>query len=132
MDLIRELQVQFPDIKMPTAPALVWMGTILKVDDAVLMARSPKELQLMLDVCQESAERNRMSINVYKTKVVVFLEVPAVRKVWPRYNFTPAQEILKQQLPRSPCRFPLSPLPRLFRFPMSSLRAQDYFTGIST
>jgi hypothetical protein len=32
-DLIRELQVQFPDMKMPTTQTLAWMGTIFYVDD---------------------------------------------------------------------------------------------------
>jgi hypothetical protein len=71
-DLIRKLQVQFPDIKMPTAPTLAWMGTIFYVDDAVLIARSPEELQRMLDVCQGWADKTRMSINVHKTKVECF------------------------------------------------------------
>jgi hypothetical protein len=43
-DLIRDLQLQFPEITMPTASALTWMGTIFYVDDAVLIARSPEEL----------------------------------------------------------------------------------------
>ena len=73
-DLIRDLQLQFPEITMPTASTLTWMGTIFYVDDAVLIARSPDELQLMLNVCQQWAEKNRMSINVNKTKIVVFLE----------------------------------------------------------
>jgi hypothetical protein len=64
------------------------MGTIFYVDDAVLIARSPEELQQLLNVCQEWAERNRMSINVNKTKVVVFWEDPAMRNVQPRFNFT--------------------------------------------
>ena len=73
---------------MPTAPALTWMGAIFYVDDAVLIAHSPEELQRMLNVCQELAERNRMSINVNKAKVVVFLEAPAMRQARPRFNFT--------------------------------------------
>ena len=73
---------------MPTAPVLTWIGTIFYVDDAVLIARSPEELQRMLNVCQEWAERNRMSINVNKTKVVVFLEDPAMRNARPRFDFT--------------------------------------------
>ena len=47
-DLFRDLQLQFPEITMPTASALTWMGTIFYVDDAVLIARSPEDLQLML------------------------------------------------------------------------------------
>jgi hypothetical protein len=71
-DLIRDLQLQFHEITMPTASALTWMGTIFYLDDAVLIARSPEELQRMLNVCQQWAEKNRMSINVNKTKIVVF------------------------------------------------------------
>ncbi len=49
---------------MPTASALTWMGTIFYVDDAVLIARSLEELQRMLNVCQQWAEKNRMSIKL--------------------------------------------------------------------
>ncbi len=42
----------------------------------------------MLNVCQEWAERNRMSINVNKTKVVVFMENLAMRNARPRFDFT--------------------------------------------
>ena len=87
-DLIRDLQLQFPEITMPTASALAWMGTIFYVDDAVLIARSPEELQLMLNACQQWAEKNRMSINVNKTKIVVFLEDSVTRKARQRFNFT--------------------------------------------
>jgi hypothetical protein len=87
-DLIRDLQLEFREITMPTAPALTWMGTIFYVDDAVLIARSPEELQRMLIACQQWAEKNRISINVNKTKVVVLLEDPATRKARPRFNFT--------------------------------------------
>jgi hypothetical protein len=73
---------------MPTVSALTWMGTIFYVDDAVLIARSTDELQLMLNVCQQWAEKNRMSINVNKTKIVVFLEDPLTRKARHRFNFT--------------------------------------------
>jgi hypothetical protein len=52
------------------------------------IARSPEELQLMLNPCQQWAEKNRMSINVNKTKIVVFLEDPATRKARHRFNFT--------------------------------------------
>ena len=86
-DLIRDLQLQFPEITMPTASTLTWMGTIFYVDDAVLIARSPDELQRMLNVCQQWAEKNRMSINVNKTKVVVFLEDPLTRTARHRFNF---------------------------------------------
>jgi hypothetical protein len=36
-DLIRDLQLQFPEITIPTASALTWMGTIFYVYDAVLI-----------------------------------------------------------------------------------------------
>jgi len=42
----------------------------------------------MLNVCQQWAEKNRMSINVNKTKVVVFLEDPLTRTARHRFNFT--------------------------------------------
>jgi hypothetical protein len=87
-DLIRDLQLQFPEITMPTASTLTWMGTIFYVDDAVLIAHSPDELQRMLNVCQKWAEKNRMSINVNKTKIVVFLEDPLTRAARHRFNFT--------------------------------------------
>jgi hypothetical protein len=87
-DLIRDLQLQFPEITMPTSSALTWMGTIFYVDDAVLIARSPEELQRMLNVCQQWAEKNRMSINVNKTKIVVFLEDSVTRNIRQRFNFT--------------------------------------------
>jgi hypothetical protein len=73
---------------MPTASALTWMGTIFYVDDAVLIARSLEELQLMLNVCQQWAEKNRMFINVNKTKIVVFLEDSVTRNARQRFNFT--------------------------------------------
>ena len=90
-DLIRELQQQFPEITMPTAPILAWIGTIFYVDDAVLIARSPAELQRMLNACQAWAEKSRMTINVGKTKAVVFLENPAVRAARPPFTFTLSQ-----------------------------------------
>jgi hypothetical protein len=65
------------------------MGTIFYVDDAVLIARSPEELKRsMLNVCQQWAEKNRMSINGNKTKIVVFLEDSVTRNDRPLFNFT--------------------------------------------
>jgi len=42
----------------------------------------------MLNVCQQWAEKNRMFINVNKTKIVVFLEDSVTRNARQRFNFT--------------------------------------------
>jgi len=51
---------------------LNWIGAFLYVDDMVLMARSPSQLQSMIDACQDWAERSRMRINHKKTEVMKF------------------------------------------------------------
>jgi hypothetical protein len=56
-----------------------------------MIARSPGELQLILDVRQGWSEKNRKSINVNKTKLVMFLEVPDVGDMRPRFAFTLSQ-----------------------------------------
>ena len=45
----------------------------------------------MLNACQAWAEKSRMTINVGKTKAVVFLENPAVRAARPPFTFTLSQ-----------------------------------------
>jgi len=60
-DLICELQAQFPDIKMPTAPMLAWIGTIFYVDDAVLIARSLEELQRILTQTASAGKKQIIS-----------------------------------------------------------------------
>ena len=87
-DLIRDLRTQFPDVTMPSVSVLVWIGTIFYVDDAIIIARSPSQLQAMLNRCQQWAEKNRLSINVNKTKVMVFFENPTVRAARQRFRFT--------------------------------------------
>ena len=87
-DLIRDLRTQFPDVTMPSVSVLVWIGTIFYVDDAIIIARSPSQLQAMLNQCQQWAEKNRLSINVNKTKVMVFFENPTVRAARQRFRFT--------------------------------------------
>ena len=45
----------------------------------VLIARSPAQLQRMIDACQDWAERSRMRINHEKTEVMMFYETPSQR-----------------------------------------------------
>jgi hypothetical protein len=69
---------------MPIATTRKRKGTIFYVDDAVLIACSPDDLQRMLDVCQEWVEKNRMSINVHKTKVECFWKFSDFQKHYRR------------------------------------------------
>jgi len=45
----------------------------------VLIARSPSQLQSMIDACQDWVERSRMRINHEKTEVMMFYETPSQR-----------------------------------------------------
>jgi len=56
-----------------------WIGAFLYVDDMVRIARSPTQLQHMIDAGQAWSERNRMKINNDKTKIMVFYETLAQR-----------------------------------------------------
>jgi hypothetical protein len=53
-----------------------WVGALMYADDLVMMANTPEELQLMLDVIDEYAERWRFQINDSKTKVMCLFESP--------------------------------------------------------
>ena len=44
------------------------------------MSTCPRELQVMLHVCQEWSIRNRMQVNAQKTKVMGFFETPSLQK----------------------------------------------------
>jgi len=86
-DLIHELQTKFPHAVINLSPGLqhngttqIWIGALLYVDDLALMSTCPRELQAMLNVCQEWSVRNRMQINTQKTKVVAFFETPSLLK----------------------------------------------------
>ena len=87
-ELIRELRKEYPDITMPSAHDLLWLGAILYVDDMILLANSPEKLQHMINTCQRWAERSRTTINAGKTKIVVFKENRAYRRTRPAYRFT--------------------------------------------
>ena len=69
--------LQFPLIT--SIDDLNWIGAFLYVDDMVLIARSPSQLQSMIDACQDWAERSRMRINHEKTEVMMFYETPSQR-----------------------------------------------------
>jgi len=81
-ELILELRAKFPLFHFPQITSiddLNWIGAFLYVDDMVLMARSPAQLQSMIDACQDWAERSRMRINHEKTEVMMFYETPSQR-----------------------------------------------------
>ena len=59
VELILELRVRFPLLQFPLITSiddLNWIGVFLYVDDMVLIARSPSQLQSMIDACQDWAE----------------------------------------------------------------------------
>jgi len=81
-EIILELQAKFPLLQFPQITLiddLNWIGAFLYVDDMVLIARSPAQLQSMIDACQDWAERSRMRINHEKTEVMMFYETPPQR-----------------------------------------------------
>ena len=51
-----------------------WVGALMYADDLAIQAKSPGELQLMLDIVTEYAKRWRFCINPKKTKVLCFME----------------------------------------------------------
>ena len=81
-ELILELRAKFPLLQfhlITSIDDLNWIGAFLYVDDMVLIARSPSQLQSMIDACQDWAERSRMRINQEKTEVMMFYETPSQR-----------------------------------------------------
>jgi len=78
-ELILELRAKFPLLQVPLITSIDdinWIGAFLYVDDMVLIARSPSQLQSMIDACQDWAERSRMHIKHEKTEVMMFYETP--------------------------------------------------------
>jgi len=76
-ELILKLRAKFPLLQFPQITSiddLNWVGAFLYVDDMVLIARSPAQLQSTIDACQDWAERSRMRINHEKTEVMMFYE----------------------------------------------------------
>ena len=60
-ELILELRAKFRLLQFPLITSiddLNWIGAFLYVDDMVLIARSPSQLQSMIDACQDWAERS--------------------------------------------------------------------------
>ena len=55
------------------------MAILQYVDDAVLLARSPEELQHMIDVIAQYCSKNRLTLNPKegKTEIVEFLCAPS-------------------------------------------------------
>ena len=81
-EIILELQAKFPLLQFPQITSiddLNWIGAFLYVDDMVLIARSPVQLQSMIDAYQDWVERSRMRINHEKTGVMMFYETPSQR-----------------------------------------------------
>jgi len=80
--LILELRSKFPPLEFPEITAiddLNWIGAFLYVDDMVLIARSPVQLQSMIVACKDWAERSRMRMNYEKIEVKMFNETPPQR-----------------------------------------------------
>jgi len=81
-ELILELRAKLPLLQFPLITSidnLNWIRAFLYVNDMVLIARSPAQLQSMIDACQDWAERSRMRINHEKTEVMMFYETPSQR-----------------------------------------------------
>lgn len=51
-----------------------WMGALLYADDLALIAKTPEELQQMINTTQEWAKKMMATININKTKIVAFHE----------------------------------------------------------
>ena len=81
-ELILELRIKFPllQLEFPQITSindLNWIGAFLYVNDMVLIARSPSQLQSMIDACQDWTEQTRMRINHEKTEVMMLYETPS-------------------------------------------------------
>ena len=61
------------------------MYIILYADDTVILAESPRELQMSLDAMQSYCNIWKLNINTSKTKIVIFSR-GKVRK-YPKFNF---------------------------------------------
>jgi len=72
-DLIHELKVQFPNATINHNGGLRWIGGILYVDDLCLISADARELQMMINTCQQWSEKARMQLSVDKTKIMCFL-----------------------------------------------------------
>ena len=67
------------NIVLPCLPATsqrTWVGALMYADDLALLARSPGELQLMMNIITQYAKKWRFEINPTKTKILCFAESP--------------------------------------------------------
>jgi hypothetical protein len=71
-ELLRTLQKEFPHACTYTSHGTRWLGAIAYVDDLVLVRKSPRELQSMINTCQAWCEKSRIEINIDKTKIMTF------------------------------------------------------------
>ena len=71
-DLIHELKVQFPNATLTHDGGVRWMGEILYVDDLCLISTDARELQMMINTCQQWSEKARMQLSADKTKMMCF------------------------------------------------------------
>jgi len=70
-ELILELRAKFPLLQFPQITSiddLNRIGAFLYVDDMFLRARSPAQLQSMIDACQDWAERSRCASTTKKLR----------------------------------------------------------------
>ena len=61
--------------------AETWVGALMYADDLVMLASSPGELQLMMNVITEYAHKWRFEINDAKTKVMCMCETKPQRQL---------------------------------------------------
>jgi hypothetical protein len=71
-ELIRTLQKEFPHACTYTSKGITWLGAMAYADDLVLVGKSPRELQSMINTCQAWCEKSRVEINIDKTKIMTF------------------------------------------------------------
>ncbi|MCO5560653.1 hypothetical protein L7F22_014270 [Adiantum nelumboides] len=68
--------------------AETWIPLLLYADDIVLIAESPDGMQRQLDVLQKFAEESGLSVNMGKTKIMVFNTTTQwVRRSTPKFTY---------------------------------------------
>jgi len=78
-DLIHELKVQFPNATITHNGGVRWIGGILYVDDLCLISTDARELQMMINTCQQWSEKARMQLSADKNKIMCFHETTQAR-----------------------------------------------------
>ena len=74
VDLVHKIRRDFPDTVLPSPHVLTLMDILLYVDDFFLIVSSDTELVVMRQTTQTWCEKNRLTISVPKSKVMVFHE----------------------------------------------------------